>query len=137
MYRFACVSKRLTPSNFDLLALFVIISTAVSLCEMTIFTTQNNYRKKKKNKNRVSAITSTNWILKGENMGLANGPFLAAGEYARRENIREREREKAIRAPLNKRKNSDMRHNKSSCMFHRSTLAISEITVLWLRPQDH
>lgn len=25
-------------------------------------------------------------------MGLANGPFLAAGEYAQRENIRERER---------------------------------------------
>lgn len=74
-------------------------------------------------------------------MGLANGPFLAAGENARRENIREREkerqRERAIRVLLNKSKNSDMRQNKSSCMFHHSTLAISEITALRLRPQVH
>lgn len=54
VYCFACFSKRPTPSNIDLLTLFVITNTEVSLCEMTISTTQttqNNYRKKKKIKN--------------------------------------------------------------------------------------
>lgn len=63
-------------------------------------------------------------------MGLANGPFLAAGENAKSG----REREFVL---LNKRKNSDTRQNKSSCMFHGCTLAISKITALRPGPQTH
>lgn len=55
-------------------------------------------------------------------MGLANGPFLAAGEYARRENIRERERESHQSSAEQEK---EFRHEAQQKLMHVSSFHIS------------
>lgn len=57
-------------------------------------------------------------------MGLANGPFLAAGEYAKRENIREGENHQSS-AEQEKEQEKEFRHEAQQKFMHVSSFYIS------------